>query len=66
MMQFAVAVTLTKQKPGSIGIMTWLRVLSASSKDEAIGIGIQQALADNEGYDVHVFIAAPVCAKVEG
>lgn len=65
MTQFAVVVTLTKQKAGNISIVTWLRVLEAVNEDEATGIGIREARASMEGYDVNTFLVAPVPQKVE-
>jgi hypothetical protein len=50
--QYAVAVTMTKDAPGGLNIITRLQVWGAISIDEAVGLAVQEAQEINPGHQL--------------
>lgn len=60
MKRYAVAVTLTKDKVGSINIMTSLQLMNAVSEDEARGIACRVAMEENEDHSIFTVLVSEI------
>lgn len=60
MTRYAVAVTLTEDKVGSINIMTSLQLVNAVSEDEARGFASRVAQEENPRYSIFTVLVAEI------
>lgn len=62
---FAVSIVLTEDKPTSIYILNKLLMVTATSRDEAIGMAIKDSLTDAERGSIHTVAACEASPQLE-